>query len=114
MRAALTAAGVPLGEFSVVPFPINHPELWRHYAPRDAVYFLTIYDDWGRRKRERFEALGLTTEVLWERTPESKGISGTDVRARMAGGEPWQDLVPEAVAELLEAWDVPERLRAYR
>jgi nicotinamide-nucleotide adenylyltransferase len=111
VRAVLADAGVPLDDFTVTPFPINFPELWPHYAPRDAVYYLTIYDDWGRRKLERFRQLGLTTEVLWERPPEQKGLRGSDVRARMARGEPWQHLVPPAVAELLLAWEVPARLR---
>lgn len=112
MRAALTGAGVPLEAFTVTPFPISFPELIRHYAPSEAVYYLTIYDDWGRRKLERFQQLGLTTEVLWEKTPQTKGISGADVRAKMAAGEPWQQLVPDAVAALLEAWKIPERLRS--
>lgn len=111
VRAALEEVGVPAGEYTIVPFPINVPELYAHYAPLDAVFFLTIYDEWGRRKLRRFEELGLRTHVLWEREEGGKGISGTEVRRRMARGEPWRDLVPASVAALLERWGVPERLR---
>ena len=112
VRAALEEAGVHHGAFSVVPFPVNLPELYRYYVPLDAVFYLTIYDDWGRRKLERFGALGLRTHVLWERPVEEKGLRGTGVRGLMAAGLPWEHLVPASGALLLKRWMVPERLRA--
>ena len=112
VRAALTGAGCSLDEFSVVPLPIHDPQLYRHYVPIDAVFFLTIYDDWGRRKKKYFESLQLTVHVLREVQPEEKGISGREVRSKMIDGEPWEHLVPEAVAMLLRRWDIPQRLQA--
>ena len=114
VQAVLVEAGVGRDKFTVVPFPINFPELFHWYVPRTAVYFVSIYDDWGRRKLERFHNLGLRTEVLSERPPEQKGISATDVRARMAAGEPWEQCVPPAARRLLLAWDIPGRLRDLR
>lgn len=111
VRAVLGEAGLAAGEFTVVPFPINFPELFRHYVPLTAVFFVSIYDAWGRRKLERFRDLGLRTEVLSERPREKKGISATDIRACMAAGEPWEAWVPPAVARLMRAWDIPGRLR---
>jgi len=111
VRAALREQGVPSDRFSVVPLPVNFPELYKYYVPTDAVFFLTIYDDWGRRKRELFESLGLRIHVLWEVSPEKKGISGSDVRSRMSEGRSWEDMVPRSVAELAKAWDIPSRLR---
>lgn len=111
VRAALTGAGVNHGDFSVVPMPINCPELYTYYVPMDAVFFLTIYDDWGRAKLARFRGLGLKTEVLWEKSPEDKGLAGTEVRRAMAEGGEWRPMVPPSVAALLEEWGVPERIR---
>ncbi|MCU0589786.1 MAG: nicotinate-nucleotide adenylyltransferase [Syntrophobacteraceae bacterium] len=111
IRAAMVEAGVHPMDFTIVPFPINLPELYSHYLPMDAVFYLTIYDDWGRRKLELFQSLGLRTEVLWDRGPESKGLSATDIRRRMASGEPWESMVPASVAVLLNAWRIPDRLR---
>ena len=111
VRAVLDEAGLAPSELSVVPFPVNLPDLYRHYLPTEARFFLTIYDGWGRRKRERFASLGLDTEVLWERPVEEKGLSGTDVRRRIAAGDGWESLVPPATARLVKAWGVPERLR---
>jgi nicotinamide mononucleotide adenylyltransferase len=111
VQAVLEEAGVARGEFTIVPFPINFPELYHYYVPLTAVFFVSVYDDWGRRKLERFRDLGLHTEVLSERPVERKGISATDVRARMAAGVPWDQLVPSATAKLMAAWDIPGRLR---
>jgi len=110
-RAVLEEAGVAPGAFTIVPFPINFPELYPCYLPLTAVFFVSVYDDWGRRKLERFRDLGLRIEVLSERPIERKGISATEVRARMAAGTPWDQLVPPAAAKLLVAWNIPGRLR---
>ncbi len=107
----LREAGVPAERFITVPFPINLPELCRFYVPLDAVFFLTVYDEWGRRKLQLFRELGLHTEVLWERPPEEKGLSAAHVRRLMREERPWHHLVPPACARLLEEWDIPRRLR---
>jgi nicotinamide-nucleotide adenylyltransferase len=111
VRNSLIQYGVDLRDFSIVPLPISHPDRYRYYVPLDAVFFLSIYDDWGRQKKAYFESLGLKTLVLREVALAEKGISGTDVRRRMQVGEPWRHLVPSSVAELLELWKIPERLR---
>lgn len=111
VRAALLESGLRHEDFSVVPLPINLPELYRHYVPLDGVFYLTIYDEWGRRKLELFRSLGLAVEVLWERPLAEKGITAADVRDRMARGQPWEHLVPPSAADLMKRWNVPERLR---
>ncbi len=114
VQAVLIEAGLAQGEFTVVPFPINFPELLHWYVPRTAVYFLSVYDDWGRRKLKYFHDLGLHTEVLSERPREKKGLSATDVRASMVAGDAWEPWVPPAARRLLRAWDIPGRLRGQR
>lgn len=111
VRSALTEAGLELKQFSVVPFPVNLPHLYRYYVPLDAVFFLTIYDGWGERKFALFRSEGLKTEILWRRRPEQKGLTATEVRRRIAAGEVWQDMVPPAVASLLLHFNAAERLR---
>jgi nicotinamide-nucleotide adenylyltransferase len=111
VTAAMVEAGVPAETFEVVPFPICRPELFDRLCPAEAIYFLTIYDEWGREKKRRFETHGLRTEVLWERPPDRKGITGKDVRAAIRDGRAWRHLVPPAVAELINQWGLGERLR---
>jgi nicotinamide-nucleotide adenylyltransferase len=110
LRAALSESGLPPKDFSVVPLPINFPELIAHYVPTDAVFFLTIYDDWGKKKQELFRSLDLQTHVLWEKTAAEKGISAATVRDRLQKKQPIAHLVPPAVARLLAAWDIAARL----
>jgi len=111
VKTVLTGAGVALEDFSIVPLPINYPERYHYYVPMDAVFFLTIYDQWGKRKQQYFESLGLTTHLLWEVPPEEKGISATEIRHRILSGQPWAHLVPECVPPLIESWGIAKRLR---
>ena len=112
VRAALKEAGCELKDFSVVPLPINRPEYYKYYVPLDAVFFLSIYDDWGRQKKKYFESLDLKVYVLREVRPEEKGISGSEVRRRMTDGLAWEHLVPGSVAALLNKWGIPQRIRS--
>lgn len=114
VREALLAEGVAYRDFSVVPLPINFPELLRYYVPLDAVFFLTIYDEWGRRKLLMLQSMGLKTEIMWERPPAEKGICAADVRRHMARNEPWHHLVPLSTSQLMRRWGIPERLRQIR
>ncbi|BCO10787.1 nicotinamide-nucleotide adenylyltransferase [Desulfolithobacter dissulfuricans] len=110
VRAALTGAGLRADEYSVVPFPVNFPELYRYYVPMDAVFYLTIYDSWGEKKLTMFTELGLKTEILWRRPREEKGLSSTEIRRRMVAGEKWTHLVPPAVARLAVEFNLGNRL----
>ena len=111
VRAVLEEAQIESSRFSIVPFPINLPELYGYYVPLDALFFLSIYDEWGKRKLEYFASLGLKTHVLRDVSKDQKGLSATDIRRRMARNEPWQELVPHSVARLMMRWDIPARLR---
>lgn len=111
VRAVMEEAGIDSTQFSIVPLPITHPELYRYYVPMDAVFFLSIYDNWGRQKLGYFQALGLTNHVIREVPLEEKGLSAEDVRFHMLHGEPWEHLVPLCVALLMKKWDIPARLR---
>ena len=97
ISGALIEAGVPREEFTVVPFPIENPEQIKNFVPGNAVYFMTIYDEWGKEKKKRLEELGLSVEVMWERTEAQKPISGSLVRERIKSGKEWKNLVPPFV-----------------
>ena len=111
VRETLLEKGLELQEFSIVPFPINVPELLKYYIPMDVVFFLSIYDDWGRQKKKYLESLGLNIHVLWEVPLEKKGLSGSDIRESILKGGQWKHLVPPVVAKLVENWDVITRLK---
>ncbi|MCF8106923.1 MAG: nicotinate-nucleotide adenylyltransferase [Desulfohalobiaceae bacterium] len=110
LREALQESGVDSKDFSIVPLPINFPELYKYYVPLDAVFFLTIYDEWGKKKLEYFQDLGLQTHILWEVPPEQKGLSGQEVRRLLRVNGDWESCVPGSVAGLIKAWRIRDRL----
>ncbi len=112
VNAALAESGPGPESFSVVPFPINFPELYQYYVPLDAVFFLTIYDAWGEKKLQMLQTMGLKTDILWRLSPEDKGLSSTAIRRKIVAGEPWEHLVPAATARLIGKFAIADRLRA--
>ncbi|MFO7727422.1 MAG: nicotinate-nucleotide adenylyltransferase [Desulfonatronovibrio sp.] len=110
VREALLEAGISMEEMTITPLPITRPELYKYYVPMDAVFFLSIYDQWGRKKLDQFRNIGLSTHVLWEVEPEEKGLSSSHVRQLMIEGGEWESLLPRAVLRLCRAWDIPARL----
>lgn len=109
VREALAEQGLR-EEVSIVPFPINCSDLYRYYVPLDAVFFLTIYDSWGEKKLRMFEELGLTVEVLWRRPVSEKGLSAGVIRRKIVRDEEWRQLVPPAVALLVDRMNLRQRL----
>lgn len=109
VEGALVEAGVARERLRIVPFPHSFPQRLRHYAPPEATYYLTVYDEWGETKVARFAALQLTTEVMWRRS--EKPISGRRVRQAIATGGDWRSLVPPAVAGVIEERRIDERIR---
>lgn len=111
IQAVLQENGISTDDFSVVPLPINQPERYQYYVPLDAVFFLTIYDQWGRQKKSYFESLGLKTHVLRDVPLEEKGISAGDIRNDMINDRPWEHLLPQSVALFMKQWKIPARLK---
>lgn len=114
IKAVLLEQGLDLSEFSIVPFPINLPHLLKYYVPLDKIFFLSIYDDWGRQKKAYLEDLELKVHILWEVPLEKKGISGTNVRKLMVNGDKWEHLVPKSVIEFVKENNIIKRLKALK
>jgi len=111
VRAALLEQGLKYSEFSIVPLPINIPELIKYYVPIDAIFFLTIYDEWGRKKKELLESLELKIHVLWEVSLKNKGLSSSDIREAMINDIQWEHFVPTSVGKLIKKWNIIDRLK---
>lgn len=97
--------------FSVVPFPVNEPALYRYYVPMDALFLLTIYDDWGERKLEMFKSLGLKTHVLWRKPLSEKGMTSTEVRRRIISGDSWEHMVPRAAVKVMKELGLVDEIK---
>jgi cytidyltransferase-like protein len=79
VRAAVddAAIGVPV---RIMPFPINRPELWADYAPRDAVHFVNVLEEWHEVKADRLRDRGRTVRTK----RGTRTVSGTEIKRRMA------------------------------
>lgn len=92
---------------NILPFPINRPELWEHYAPTQAVHYVNVLEEWHEVKVARLREAGRTV-VTKEGT---RTVSGTDIRERMARSVDWHHLVPAPVASWLDRNGGEERVR---
>jgi nicotinamide-nucleotide adenylyltransferase len=99
VEAAAADAGLDPQRLHVIPFPVNTPEVWDAYVPRDVVQYIRLFSDWGGTKLERLRAAGFDVVVLDEGA--EKELSGADVREALRGGVGWERLVPPGVAALL-------------
>jgi nicotinamide-nucleotide adenylyltransferase len=100
VKAAAADAELALGRLHVVPFPVNTPELWDAYVPRDVVQYIRLFSDWGGTKLERLREAGFEVVVLDEGA--EKELSGADVRAAIRSGGDWEQLVPPGVAAVIK------------
>jgi hypothetical protein len=101
IKAALISEGLSFTEFELVPFPINYPAYIPYYVPTTAIYYITIYDEWGYAKKKTLEVLGLKVEVLAEGPPTLKLAEGTIIRNIIRENGLWEKFVPQAVAQYL-------------
>jgi nicotinamide-nucleotide adenylyltransferase len=100
VKAAAADAGIVV---HVIPFPVNEPELWDAYVPRDVTQFIRHFSEWGGTKIERLRAAGYDVVILDEGA--EKEVSGADVRAALREGGDWRPLVPTGVAAVIADLD---------
>lgn len=109
IQSTLTEAQVSLTRVAIVPFPIHHPERWRHYCPLDTLQFVRLFSAWGQEKLQRLRDNGWRVEILDEEV--EKEVSGSEVRRRMRDGQGWEGLVPPAAVRVLKEIGAVERVR---
>ncbi len=114
IKYSMIEAGVKQEEFDIVPFPINFPDKIFNYAPLDAKYYMTIYDEWGEEKLKSLQNdLKLDVEVLWRVTLENKGISASDVRKCIQEGKEWKQFVPKFVYHYIKEHSLDQRIKSF-
>ncbi len=99
IRDSLLGEGLEAREFVVTPFPIQEPELCRHYVPKGTIHFVRVYSGWEEEKVRRLKAQGFAVEVLGR--GEEKAISGKEVRRLIRAGLAWEHLVSPAAVPVI-------------
>lgn len=93
-------------DFSVSPFPINRPELWDHYAPRDATHFVYVLEPWHEEKVARLREHGRTVVTR----QKQRDVHGYRIRQKISDGGDWRSQVPRGTEEVLESFDLLPRI----
>lgn len=111
IRDALLDFGVKRDEFEIIPFPVSRPEKLPEYVPADAVHYMSLCGEWDAEKCRILRSLGFQVEILWERSGEEKGITGTQLRGMIAREEDWRQYMPKTAAEYLAEHGIDQRIR---
>ncbi|MGC4020290.1 MAG: nicotinate-nucleotide adenylyltransferase [Muricomes sp.] len=111
IQGALAEFGVKREEYEIIPFPVSQPDLILQYAPKDAVYFMSICGEWDEERYEMLQNLGLNVEILWRKNKEEVGVTGTEVRNLIAEEKDWQQYVPKSVNEYIAEHEIEQRIK---
>lgn len=111
IKVALLESGISLLEFDIVPFPINYPELIFNYVPYSAKHYITIYDNWGLKKKDILEKLGFSVEVMWQKDLSQKIICATDIRNYIKEDKPWNQFVPPSVYKYILKHNLDQKIK---
>lgn len=112
IQEALLDFGVGRDEYEIIPFPISRPDLLLQYVPKAAAYYMSICCEWDEERCRILEELGLQTEVLWRKSEEERGITGTEVRRLIIEEKDWKQYVPKTVCEYIERNEIDKRIRS--
>jgi len=113
IKNAVLEKGISLQQFDIVPFPINFPELLAKFAPENAIYYLTVFDDWGEEKVEILRSVygRQNVDVLYRKSIEEKKITSTMIRQRIRDERPWEHMVPDAITKYLKDNNILQRIK---
>ena len=93
---------------TVIPFPINKPNLWAYYIPQNGiVQIMNTLDEWDHRKKKMFIERGFQVHVLGHgryRLDDGTELSSTIIRKAINSKTSWHDKVPDGTKEVLDNW----------
>jgi len=108
IKESLIDAGVDLRRMNIVPFPLESPDKWYEYIPKDTVHFRIGVSDWDEERIRAFERSGLKIETL---PIYEKNIDAEEIRQRVATNKNWKELVTPATARVIEEIDGVARVK---
>lgn len=108
IKESLIDVGVDLRRVNIVPFPLENPEKWYEYIPKDTVHFRIGVLDWNEEKIREFEKSGVKIETL---PIYEKNIIAEEIRKRMVENKNWKELVPTGTARVIEEIDGVNRVK---
>jgi len=102
IKESLIEDEIDMKRVSIIPFPLENPDKWYEYIPKDTVHFRIGVSDWDEEKIKAFERSGLKIETL---PIYEKNITAEEIRRRMVTNRNWRELVTPATARVIEEID---------
>ena len=72
IRGAMEEFNVPAKEYDFIPFPISTPEYIAQYTPKEAVYYVGMFDAWDEEKYKILRSLDLNVNIPGENRKKRK------------------------------------------
>ena len=108
IKESLVDSGTDLRRINIIPFPLENPERWYEYIPKDTAHFRIGVSDWDESKIREFEMAGLKIITL---PIHEKQITAEDIRARMIMNQNWRELLPSGTIRVIEQIDGVGRIK---
>jgi len=108
IKESLVDAGADMKRVNIVPFPLENPERWHEFVPKDTTHFRIGVSDWDEERIRAFEMSGLKiiTLPIYE-----KDIDADEIRRRMVENRNWKELLPVGTARVIEEIDGVNRVK---
>ncbi len=87
---------------TLVPFPLDRPQVWRDYVPLNATQVVRVFSTWELEKVQRLRDGGYKIRVITG--DNDSRVSGTDMRAAMDEKRSWRHWTSDPVAALCDTF----------
>jgi len=96
---AISEGWLPENGWTIVPFPIDRPEVWFDYIPREATQFVRAFSDWERSKARMLGAGGYQVTLL-EGDPDTV-LRASSIRTAWERGESADGDLPQSARQVI-------------
>lgn len=88
--------GFALGDFRIIPFPIEDPYRLESFFPKSGICYTTLHSEWNKHKVEILRLHGFDVEVISGDENENGWVSGTNLRELIrSNNSSWKQYVPK-------------------
>lgn len=108
IKESLIDAKIDLKRVNIIPFPLENPEKWYEFIPKDTVHFRIGVSDWDEERIRTFERSGLNIMTL---PIYEKNITAEEIRKRIVQNRNWKDSVPAGTAKVIEEIGGADRIK---
>ncbi len=97
IKWSLIECGIPLTKFTIVPFPIQEPQLIYSYVPKESIFYMTIFDERWKEKEQLLTRQWLNVKILVNAPLDKKSTCSTDIRGLLRTNSDREKYVPPFV-----------------